>query len=68
MSAQSCLVCQQGSAVLDWKKPESLKPFLNARGGVKNKNQSGLCNTHHAFMKKQVDRARKIALLPYPTS
>ena len=68
MTSSSCPVCRNGTSVLDWKTPESLKPFLNARNGVVSRTQSGLCQTHHALMKKQVDRARKIALLPYPTS
>jgi ribosomal protein S18 len=64
--ALQCPVCEQGIAILDWKKPKTLATFLDSRGGLKSKDQSGLCTQHQTLLKKQVERARKIALLPYP--
>jgi len=68
VSGLKCPVCEKGNAALDWKVPQTLQPFLDSRGGLKPKSQSGLCTTHQALLKKQVERARKIALLPYPST
>jgi small subunit ribosomal protein S18 len=68
VSALKCPVCEQGIAVLDWKTPKTLATFLDSRGGLKSKDQSGLCTQHQSLLKKQVERARKIALLPYPAN
>lgn len=61
---KTCRVCQQGLE-LTYKKPEVLKQFMNRRGKILARRISKLCAKHQRMLATEIDRARKLALLPY---
>jgi len=50
---------------LDYKKPEELKQFMNRLGKILPKRATRLCAKHQRRLGVQINRARKLALLPY---
>lgn len=61
---KGCRICQQG-AVPSYKDPESLRAFTNRRGKILSRRISRLCAKHQRAVSREIDRARKLALLPY---
>jgi len=59
-----CRVCDQGLE-LRYTDPETLRQFVNRRGKILSRRVSRLCAKHQNWMATEVDRARKLALLPY---
>ncbi len=51
----------------DYKDPESLKPFINARYKIISRRITGTCAKHQRRLTKAVKRARILALLPFTT-
>lgn len=62
--SKACRVCQQGTE-LTYKKPEVLKQFMNRRGKILSRRITKLCAKHQRVLSVEIDRARKLALLPY---
>lgn len=62
--SKTCRVCQQ-SVELTYKKPEVLKQFMNRRGKILSRRITKLCAKHQRLLATEIDRARKLALLPY---
>ncbi|MGB9757399.1 MAG: 30S ribosomal protein S18 [Candidatus Bipolaricaulaceae bacterium] len=62
--SKSCRVCQQGLE-LTYKKPEVLRQFMNRRGKILSRRITKLCAKHQRLLATEIDRARKLALLPY---
>jgi SSU ribosomal protein S18P len=50
---------------LTYKKPEVLKQFMNRRGKILSRRITKLCAKHQRLLATEIDRARKLALLPY---
>jgi small subunit ribosomal protein S18 len=61
---QVCRVCEQ-EAVLDYKKREELKQYMNRLGKILPKRATHLCTKHQRQLAREINRARKLALLPY---
>ncbi len=59
-----CRVCTQGLE-LDYKKPEVLRQFMNRRGKILSRRITHLCAKHQRLLAREINRARKMALLPY---
>ncbi|MBC7093200.1 30S ribosomal protein S18 [Candidatus Bipolaricaulota bacterium] len=59
-----CRVCQQGLK-FDYKEPEALRQFMNRRGKILSRRITHLCAKHQNWLATEIDRARKLALLPY---
>ncbi|GAB4313229.1 MAG: hypothetical protein Kow0097_14470 [Candidatus Bipolaricaulota bacterium] len=59
-----CRVCDQGLK-LRYTDPETLRQFMNRRGKILSRRVSRLCAKHQNRMATEIDRARKLALLPY---
>ena len=59
-----CRMCDQGLK-LRYTEPETLRQFVNRRGKILSRRVSRLCAKHQHRMATEVDRARKVALLPY---
>lgn len=59
-----CRVCDQGLK-LRYTDADTLRQFVNRRGKILSRRVSRLCAKHQNWMATEVDRARKIALLPY---
>lgn len=62
--SKTCRVCQQ-SLELSYKKPEVLRQFMNRRGKILSRRITKLCAKHQRILATEIDRARKLALLPY---
>jgi len=61
---RKCKVCER-NLVLDYKKPEELKQFMNRLGKVLPRRATRLCAKHQRVLALQINRSRKLALLPY---
>ncbi len=61
---KGCRVCQ-GKVKLSYKEPEVLRQFMNRRGKILSRRITGLCAKHQRKLATEIDRARKLALLPY---
>ncbi len=61
---QVCRVCEREIA-LDYKKPEELKQYMNRLGKILPKRATHLCTKHQRQVAREINRARKLALLPY---
>jgi len=57
-------VCEQ-KLTLDYKKPEDLKQYMNRLGKILPKRATRLCAKHQRQLAVEINRARKLALLPY---
>lgn len=61
---RKCRVCER-KATLDYKKPQELKQFMNRLGKILPKRATRLCAKHQRKLALEINRARKLALLPY---
>lgn len=61
---RKCRVCEQ-KLTLDYKKPEELKQYMNRLGKILPKRATRLCAKHQRQLAVEINRARKLALLPY---
>lgn len=59
-----CRVCENNH-VLDYKKYQDLRPFINRLGKVLPRRATRLCAKHQRAMALQVRRARYMGLLAY---
>ena len=50
---------------LDYKKPETLKPFVDDFGRIRPRRQTRLDASTQARLAREVKRARHIALMPF---
>ncbi len=51
--------------MLDYKHPEDLKQYMNRVGKILPKRATHLCAKHQRQLAREINRARKLALLPY---
>jgi len=61
---RKCRVCER-KLILDYKKPEELKQYMNRLGKILPKRATHLCAKHQRRLSVEINRARKLALLPY---
>lgn len=61
---KACRFCQR-DVELSYKKPEVLRQFMNRRGKILSRRITKLCAKHQRALSLEIDRARKLALLPY---
>jgi small subunit ribosomal protein S18 len=61
---RKCRVCER-NLTLDYKKPEELKQYMNRLGKILPKRATHLCAKHQRRLGLAINRARKLALLPY---
>ncbi|MGC9529845.1 MAG: 30S ribosomal protein S18 [Candidatus Bipolaricaulaceae bacterium] len=61
-----CRACHQGLK-LDYKQPDALQQFMNRRGKILSRRITRLCAKHQRKLAREINRARKVALLPYET-
>ena len=60
-----CVMCSDKNYVLDYKNPEQLKKFINDRGKILPRRNTGACAKHQRDITTAIKRARHIAILPY---
>lgn len=65
MRKKVCPLCKDKNLVLDYKNPEQLKKFINDKGKILPRRNTGACAKHQRDITLAVKRARHIALLPY---
>ncbi|MDD5263457.1 MAG: 30S ribosomal protein S18 [Candidatus Bipolaricaulis sp.] len=61
---RKCRACEN-QVSLDYKKPEELKQYMNRLGKILPKRATRLCAKHQRRLGVEINRARKLALLPY---
>jgi small subunit ribosomal protein S18 len=60
-----CQLCNAGIEYIDYKDLATLKPYLNDRGRIKARRQSGACAKCQARLSDAIKTAREMALIPY---
>lgn len=60
-----CKFCADPNLKIDYKNPEILKPFLNEKGMIIHRKQTGTCAYHQRRLTTAIKRARIMALLPF---
>ena len=58
-----CKVCEH-NIQLSYKKPVELKRYMNRLGKILPKRATRLCAKHQRRLAREIERARKLALLP----
>lgn len=53
------------AAAIDYRLPETLRPFLTERGKIKPRRTTGLSRRDQNRLANAVKRSREIALIPY---
>lgn len=59
-----CPYCKEAGPI-DYKQSERLKRFLNERGSIQPRRQTGCCARHQRELAVALKRARQMALLPF---
>lgn len=60
-----CAFCVDKGARLDYKQPEALRRYLNERGKIRPRRQTGTCAKHQRQLARIIKRARHLALVPF---
>ncbi len=60
-----CRFCADPSLVIDYKNPDLLKNFINEKGMIFHRRQTGNCAFHQRELTTAIKRARVMALLPF---
>lgn len=60
-----CAFCVDKAAHIDYKQPDMLRRYLNDRGKIRPRRQTGMCAKHQRQLAREIKRARHLALLPY---
>lgn len=60
-----CKFCVDPNLKIDYKNPEVLKAFLNEKGMIIHRKQTGTCAYHQRRLTTAIKRARIMGLLPF---
>jgi small subunit ribosomal protein S18 len=60
-----CQFCADKSLVIDYKKTDLLKRYINEDGKIRPRRQTGACARHQRAVAAAIKQARQIALLPF---
>ena len=60
-----CAFCADKKNVIDWKKSDSLRRFINDSGYIRSRRKTGTCAKHQRRLAVAIKRARHMALLPF---
>jgi len=60
-----CQFCADKSILIDYKKTDLLRRYINEDGKIRPRRQTGACARHQRAMAAAIKQARHIALLPY---
>ncbi len=60
-----CKFCTDPNLKIDYKNPEILIPFLNEKGMILHRRQTGTCAYHQRRLTNAIKIARIMALLPF---
>jgi small subunit ribosomal protein S18 len=62
---KSCRFCADHVYWIDYKDERDLRRYLNDRGKIVPRRQSGICAKHQRMLTTAIKRARVVALLPF---
>ena len=60
-----CPFTKAGTTYIDWKDYPTLKNFTDYFGNIKKRYYTGVSIRHQKLLKKAIERARFMGLLPY---
>lgn len=60
-----CRFCADPSLVIDYKNTDLLKAFINEKGMILHRRQTGNCAYHQRKLTTAIKKARIMALLPF---
>ena len=60
-----CAFCVDKNARMDYKQPDLLRRYMNDRGKIRPRRQTGTCAKHQRHLAQAIKRARHLALLPF---
>jgi len=60
-----CKFCADPNLKIDYKNPDTLKYFLNEKGMILHRRQTGTCAYHQRRLTSAIKKARIMALLPF---
>jgi small subunit ribosomal protein S18 len=63
-----CQFCVEKIKTVDYKNLDLLRKYVNERGKIRPRRQTGACAKHQRIVTEAVKRARHLALLPYDGS
>ncbi|MCS7150383.1 MAG: 30S ribosomal protein S18 [Caldimicrobium sp.] len=62
-----CRFCADSNLALDYKNADLLKQFINEKGMILHRRQTGNCAFHQRRLTTAIKQARIMALLPFVT-
>ena len=62
-----CAFCADKTKVIDWKRTDELRRFVDDSGAIFPRRKSGMCAKHQRRVAVAIKRARHLALFPYTT-
>jgi len=62
-----CYFCSEKSKEIDYKDADLLRRYINDRGKIRPRRQTGACAKHQRSLAAAIKRARHMALLPFVT-
>ena len=63
----NCKACKGEWWPITYKEPRLLRNFITERAKIKSRKQTMLCSRHQRLLKREIKRARYLAMLPYTT-
>ena len=60
-----CQFCADKTLIIDYKKTDLLRKYVNEDGKIRPRRQTGACARHQRVVAVAVKQARYIALLPF---
>jgi small subunit ribosomal protein S18 len=60
-----CQFCADKNLIIDYKKIDLLKSFINREGKIRPRRQTGTCAKHQRKISLEIKKARHMALLPF---
>ncbi|MCD6594558.1 30S ribosomal protein S18 [bacterium] len=62
---RKCPFCANSHIDIDYKNIDLLKRYVNDRGKIIPRKNTGICAKHQRRLAKEIKRARFLALIPY---
>ena len=64
---KTCQFCSEQAKTIDYKDADMLRRYINERGKIRPRRQTGACAKHQRRLAVAIKRARHVALLPFVT-
>ena len=60
---KACRLCKNPDMVVDFRKPDTLKPFISETGKIIPRRMTNLCAKHQRIVTREIKRARNFGTL-----